>query len=106
MKTAIIIAEGIKQIMFTPENDSERQALKMITPDDDISIEVKHGTFYDTTPISARGYTVQKCQGGFLRAYDSEESLMLVLKRKSKDDAPQEEVYHCIDNPYWPIRDD
>ncbi len=85
MKTAIIIADGIKQIMFTPENDSEKQALKMITPDDDISLEVKEGTFYDSAPDSAKGYTVNECKGGYLRAFDSEDSLMLVLKPKKKE---------------------
>jgi len=86
MKTAIVIADGIKQIMFTPENESERQALKMITPDDDISLDIKMGTFYDSysRPASAEGYTVRKCQGDYLRAYRDEDSLMLVLRPKSK----------------------
>lgn len=85
MKTAIIISAGIKQIMFTPENDSEKMALKMITTDDDISIEVKSGTLFDRgyTPKSALGYTVQKCRGDYLRAYEDEDSLMLVLKKKN-----------------------
>lgn len=84
MKTAIIIADGIKQVMFTPENESEKQALKMFTPQDDINVEVKTGTFYSNLPDSARGYVVQKCQGGYLRAYESEESLMLVLTPKEE----------------------
>jgi hypothetical protein len=85
MKTAIIIADGLKQIMLTPENDSERRALKMITLDDDISLEAKTGTLFDgNIPKSARGYVVQKCQGDYLRAYESEESLMLVLTPKIK----------------------
>jgi len=82
MKTAIIIADGIKQIMFTPENDSERQALKMITLQDNITVEVKEGSLFDRSPKSALGYTVQKCQGGHLRAYEDESSLMLVLRPK------------------------
>lgn len=82
MKCAIIIADGIKQIMFSPENDSEKQALKLITPDDDISIDIKEGTLYDRMPPSAHGYSVQKCQGGYLRAYEQADSLMLVLRPK------------------------
>ena len=82
MKTAIIIADGIKQIMFTPENPSEKLALSMITADDNINIETKMGTFYSHTPKSAQGYTVQKCKGDYLRAYESTESLMLVLTPK------------------------
>lgn len=84
MKTAIIMADGIKQIMFTPENESEKQALKMITIDDDISIDIKRGTMYDTYPQSAEGYCVQKCEGNYLRAYSCEESLMLVLTPKKE----------------------
>lgn len=85
MKTAIIIADGIKQIMFTPENESEKQALKMITPQDDISVEVKEGTLYDNSPKCARGYVVQKSKGDYLRAYEDEESLMLILIPKPKE---------------------
>lgn len=86
MKTAIIIADGIKQIMFTAENKSERQALKMITPQDDISVETYEGTLYDNAPESAKGYCVSKCQAGYLRAYqDRENSLMLVLKPKPNE---------------------
>jgi hypothetical protein len=82
MKTAIIIADGIKQIMLTPENDSEKQALKMITPQDDITLETHTGTLYDRSPASAKGYTVNQCKGGYLRAYENTDSLMLVLRPK------------------------
>lgn len=82
MKTAIIIADGIKQIMFTPENESEKQALQMITPQDDITLETHTGTLYDRSPDSAKGYTVNECKGGYLRAYENTDSLMLVLRPK------------------------
>lgn len=83
MKTAIIISEGVKQIMFTPENDTEKQALKMFTPDDDIKMEVKQGSFH--SGLSPQGYRVQMCMGGYLRAWDSEDSLMLVLTPRSQE---------------------
>lgn len=86
MKTAIIIANGIKQIMLTPETDSERYALSMITLDDNITVESKMGNFYTNAPASAAGYTVHMCQGGYLRAYDNAESLMLVLTPKNKSE--------------------
>jgi len=60
METAIILADGIKQIMFTPENDSEKAALELITPLDDISLEMKRGTLYDQHPDCAIGYVIQK----------------------------------------------
>jgi predicted transcriptional regulator len=85
MKTAIIIADGVKQIMFTAENKAEETALSMITENDEISIEMKEGTLYDGgTPKSAHGFTVQSCEGGYLRAYPDKRSLMLVLKPKKE----------------------
>lgn len=82
MKAAIIIADGVKQIMFTPENDSERQALKLITPNENISVDIRKGSFYNSQPPSSAGYVVAMCKGDFLRAYDCEDSLMLVLRPK------------------------
>lgn len=84
MKCAIIIADGLKQIMFTPENETERNALKMITPEDDITVDIKTGTFFEQMPTSAAGYCVEESKGGYLRAYCSAESLMLVLRPKNK----------------------
>ena len=77
MKCAIVLTDGIKQIMLTPENDSEKSALKMITCDDDITIETKWGTFYDSRPL---GYEINECMGGYLRRFRSDDSLMLVLR--------------------------
>lgn len=82
MKTAIIMADGIKQIMFTPENENEKQALELFTPNEEITLEVKTGTLFDRSPDSAKGYTVQKCKGDYLRAYEDEDSLMFILKPK------------------------
>ncbi len=86
MKCAIVIADEVKQVMLTPENDSEKQALKMITPDDNISLAIKEGTFADTKP-SAAGYSVGMCKGGYLRAWDNKDSIMLVLTPKKKAEA-------------------
>lgn len=88
MKTAIIIACGIKQICLTPENEEERQALKMITADDDISLEIKEGSMYDQPPFSSvkNGYIIEKSQGGYLRGYTCSDSIMLVLTPKPRSD--------------------
>lgn len=96
MKTAIIITDGVKQINFTPENDSERQALKMIAPDDNIELAVKSGSFFGSTgslnhsnqPFSV---DVNECHSGYLRAFNNEESIMLVLRPKKQ----QETVKDC-----------
>lgn len=87
MKTAMVFANGIKQVMLTPETDEERAALKLLTPDDDIAVERKWGTFFDTYPPSAAGYVVQESRGEYLRAYECRESLMLVIRPKKPEGA-------------------
>ena len=85
MKCAIVVGDGVKQIMFTPETKNESNALKMITAEDDISVEMKTGTFYQGYGYdsnSLKSYNVALCQGGYLRAYKDEDSLMLVLTPK------------------------
>lgn len=69
MKTAILITEGVKQIMFTPENESEKEALRYISPNDEIHTVVKKGTFY----------------GGYYRAEKNEGSVMFVITPKTLD---------------------
>lgn len=88
MKVAIIFSDGRKQINFTPENDDERQALKLITPNDDIQLAVKYGTFGEERhkPFTI---DINQCKGGYLRAFDSSESIMLVLSPKEK---PKEKI--------------
>ncbi len=85
MKTAVIFADGVKQIMFTPENDSEKFALSLITPEDDIELLLKRGGFYSSSggdkPFTAH---ISQCQDGYLRVYDDYESRILVLKPKNK----------------------
>lgn len=80
MKVAIIFSDGVKQINFTPENEDEKQALKLITPDDNIELAIKVGHFTDEKkPYSIE---VSSCKGGYLRAFDGYESIMLVLTPK------------------------
>jgi hypothetical protein len=85
MKTAIIFADGIKQIIFTPENDDEKQALKLFTPNDDIELAICTGSFGEQhfRPFTA---SINKCQGGFLRVYQDAQSIMFVLTPKTKKD--------------------
>lgn len=84
MKVAIIFADGMKQINFTPENEDEKQALKLITPQDDIELAVTSSSF-GPDGIRPYGIKVEMSRGGCLRAYGDEQSIMLVLKPKKKD---------------------
>jgi hypothetical protein len=81
MKIAIIFSEGVKQINFTPENDDEKQALQLITPNDNIELAVHTGSFGDARfrPFSVN---INQCKGGYLRTYDDSQSIMLVLTPK------------------------
>ena len=89
MKCAIVLADGIKQVMFTAENESEKKALYVLNDvDSDITIEHKRGSFYDgfrDQKSMGCGYNVALCQNGYLRAYEDSDSLMLVLRNKKLD---------------------
>ena len=84
MKTAIILVDGAKQIMFTPENRTEEQSLKMISADDDINIVVKQGSFYGHGKNEVFGVVVEKCKGGWYRAWQDDKSVMFVITPKDK----------------------
>ena len=80
MKIAIVIADGYKQVMMSPENEHEREALKYINPEDELKTVARKGTFDDKP--SHFGGEVIMCQGGYLRRFAHEESLMFVIKNK------------------------
>lgn len=85
MKTAILLANGVKQIMFTPENDTEREALSHITSEDNIHTVIAHADFYrGKSESSVFGVDVCEYKDGVHRAEKSEESVMFVLTPKSK----------------------
>lgn len=80
MKISLVIAEGYKQVMFTPETEHEKQALQMIAPDDVLIGVAKRGKF-DEQP-SYFSEQVFMCQGGYLRRFAQDESLMFVIEPK------------------------
>jgi len=86
MKTAVIFADGIKQVVFTPENDNEKLALDLITPSDDIELLLTTGTVYDMDksirPFTA---TINEYKGGYLRMYNDDDSKIFVLRPKNTD---------------------
>lgn len=84
MKVVIIFADGVKQINFTPENDDEKQALKLITPNDNIDLAVKYGSFGEEH-FKPFGVEFNKCVGGYLRTYSNDESIMLILTPKEEN---------------------
>lgn len=96
MKVAIVIADGVRQVMFTAENDMEKTALTMLgKPDQEITVDMKTGTFFDSRPPSAHGYTVAQSQGGYLRAYTAESGQALMLVIRDKEPEPPAEPQPC-----------
>jgi hypothetical protein len=85
MKTAILLADGVKQIMFTPETENEKKALKMITADDEIHTVIKTGSFYSGNESEVFGVNVFMCQGGYMRAEKDIDSVMFVLTPKETE---------------------
>lgn len=82
MKCAIILYQDIKQIVLTPENPREREALKYITPSDKIEMKVREGRFRESNYLPDGQYgawSVGYCQAGYLREWEDSESVMLVL---------------------------
>jgi hypothetical protein len=84
MKIAVVIAEDIKQVVFTPETEQEKVILKLFNTNQDISLEFKSGTFYEDFKHTNQNYNIALCSGGYVRAYEDSDSLMLVLKPKNK----------------------
>lgn len=80
MKISIVIVEGAKQIMLTPETDHEKQALKFINPEDTLKVVTRWGSF--TNEHSHAQLQVSKCEGKYLRAFSEQDSLMFLIEDK------------------------
>ena len=86
MKIAVLLVDGAKQIMLTPETKHEKEALKMIAPTDQIEAVTKWGNFtYDNGP-KHYGMEVAECKAGYYREFPNQESLMFIVTPK-KDPA-------------------
>lgn len=84
MKTTIIIQDNIKQVMFTPECESDKKALQMIQPSDQIELAIMQGNFISDPSIKPLGLKSGMCLGGYLRAWADDDSIMLVMTPKIK----------------------
>ena len=80
MKLSIVLAEGVKQIMMTPDTEYEKEALKHIAPNEEYKVASMIGT-YDDKP-NHFSYNSSKCKGGYVRRFAEKDSLMFVLTPK------------------------
>ncbi len=83
MKTSILIIDGAKQIMLTPETKHEKEALKYIEPGESYKVVAKRGSFTDGD--EKLGMEIYECQGGYYRAKEDTESIMFIIKPKQDD---------------------
>ena len=90
MKTALILTDEVAQINLTPETPGEKAILALLADrGKNISIAVKRGSFGNKPePYHTR---VQSCQGGFLRAFDGGDSVMLVLTQATPEETKSDE---------------
>lgn len=82
MKISMVIVEGAKQIMITPETEHEKEILRYIEPTDELSVVSKSGSFGDK--YRHLNYQVAECQGGYYRPFEDTDSLMFIIKEKEK----------------------
>ncbi len=72
MRTAIYIEDGIVQLVLTPENDFEKDSIKI----------------FNDKPLEAMMYSghFAECKAGYMRQYNNEgfESLMLKISQEKK----------------------
>lgn len=80
MKVSIVVADGYKQIMMTPESEHEKEVMKYIEPDDTLQVVQKKGTF--DGEMSHFGMNVSMCKAGYLRRFAEQESIMFVINKK------------------------
>lgn len=66
MKITFLIHENTKQLVLTPELDSDRAIFKLFGSPE--KVKVYKGGFFD------------ECQGGWMRQYPNEDSLILVIE--------------------------
>ena len=77
MKTAIYIEEGVVQLVITPEEDFEKNALSVFQ-ERELDAKIFSGSFYDCRGgwVSQSGYYTP----GFMGADNNDKSLILQIK--------------------------
>lgn len=75
MKTAVILFGNIRQVVLTPENESEERALEQFNTNDKIEIAMN----YTHSGFEPEHKGVDMCRGGFLTMFQDTKSLILVL---------------------------
>ena len=70
MKFAYYLTEGVEQFVLTPENDTERKLVDMLTSRDGVDVSILKGQFY-------------QCRGGWVRQGPGEDSALVVVRKST-----------------------
>ena len=87
MKIAFYMEDGLKQLVFTPENESEANMLSNLH-DGQLSLSVKKGSFFQCQGGWTRYGVHYDHDGMFGRSHGNDESTMLVLRPVPKAAEP------------------
>ena len=68
MKAQLVVGDGWKQIVFSPETEHDKTIARMLAETGRQNVEVKFGAFFH-----------EQCQGGWYRQFDSSDALMFTL---------------------------
>ena len=83
MKSAIVITDQCKQVVLTPENETDKAVLSAFKVKDKDKIQIYVGSFYDTdtSPYYAtyKSSHLQRCEGGWVREYRDSDSVIIVV---------------------------
>jgi len=69
MKLTFLIQPDIKQLVLTPESKEEK-AIFALFPKDTETVMIKRGSFFES------------CRGGWIREYEDDDSLILVISNE------------------------
>lgn len=88
MKIAFVMMDGLEQFVLTPESETEKRLVDMLTKrGDDTELSIHRGSFYH-------------CQGGWFRQGGSEDSAILCLRPAAAKDETliEEPPHHHLNN--------
>jgi hypothetical protein len=89
MKSVLIFTDSISQLVLTPETEQEKKVLEIFkakTP-----VEIKVASFYKQSgPYGHQcdwsGVEFAESNGGFLKPYESTESVMFIVRNAEVED--------------------
>jgi hypothetical protein len=88
MKASLVITNDVRQVILSPENETEKKILSAIKGTEKADVDIHVGSFWDGSMYghSYKSSRLQACQGGWTREYSDADSVILVIKDAEKVD--------------------